>query len=392
MPDPSRSTAQDDTHAPRRTQVRSVVVFLLIVTLLPRLARAQTTQPLQPGTHDLFFAQRSALSAIEIQHARYGIPAGPEQVYDIAQERFSVTVPPSYDPEALDQWGILVWCNAGKAAQPPKDWAPVLDQKKLLALGAFNVGNDRAVAIRVGLAIDAAVNLRQRYPNLAAKRVYAAGVSGGAKVATMAVMGWPEVFDGAICCAGVNWYKDTPVPDMPGKLYPATFHRPPLPVFTDARDHLGFALTTGPNDGNYQPVKAIYETGFLPDGFKYARLFDVPALGHQPAPADTFAQAIDYLDGIPKAREKKFPTTTTATATTRTAEPIAKAPIPASPSSEPSGAARLLSLAKNYRANNMAEKARAKLEELLKNYPNTEEAKVARTMLRDLAAGQNPLP
>src|SRR5262249_47422291 len=152
----------------------------------------------------------------------------------------------------------------------------------------------------------------------------------------------------SICCAGVNWYKDTPVPDMPGNAWPATFNRPSLSTFTDARDHVGFALTSGPNDGNYLPVKTMYETGFLPEGFKYARFFDVPELGHQPARAETLEQAIVFLDGIPKKREKNPPATATTAPTTRiaaTTVPIAPiAPAAITTSSQPSGAARLLAL------------------------------------------------
>ena len=355
----------------------------LLILIGVEVAFGQTTQPLRKGTNEFTFQQRSPLSAIEIQHARYGIPATPDQAYDIARERFSITVPDAFDPETLDQWGVLVWCNAGKSAQPPGDWEASLATKKLIAIGPFNVGNDRAVGIRIGLVVDAAFNLLQRYPNLAPHRIYVSGVSGGAKVATMAAMAFPEVFDGAICCAGVNWYKDTPVPDQPGKFWQAAFRKPPLPTFAAARDHVGFVLTTGVNDGNYLPMKTMYEKGFLPEEFKYARFFDVPDLGHRTPPAATFEQAIDYLDSIPKTREKNLPAATPATQPTPR---LAATTLPGSAvPSKPTPAARLLALARNYRVNKMPDKAKAKLEQLLKDYPDTEEAKVARTMLRELA-------
>jgi hypothetical protein len=349
----------------------------------------QTTQPLHKGTSDIFFTQRSALSAIETQHARYGIPAAAEEAYDISKERFSVVVPDSYDPESME-WGVLVWCNAGKGAPPPKDWEPSLATKKLIAIGAYNVGNDRAVGIRVGLAIDAAVGIRQRYPNLAEHRIYVSGVSGGAKVASMAAMAYPDVFDGAICCAGVNWYKDTPLPNEPGKAWPATFRRPPPPTFNDAREHVGFVLISGSNDGNYLPVKTMYEKGFLGDDFKHATFFDVPELGHRTPPAQWFEQAIDYLDAIEKKREKKVASSAGARVAAATLPAAKPAPAPAAPpTSEPAavaapGAAQLLSLAKNYRAARRPDKAIAKLEQILKEYPDSEEAKVARTMLQQI--------
>jgi hypothetical protein len=362
-----------------------------ILLLSASLACAQSTQPLRKGTSDVVFTQASPLSTVKMQHARYGLEGSPEDEYDIAHERFSLVVPETYDPESLE-WGVLVWCNAGRSAGLPKDWEASLTKKKLIAIAAYNVGNDRGVAIRVGLALDAAYNLRQRYPNLNEHRVYVSGISGGAKVASMAAMGFPEIFDGAICCAGVNWYKDTPVPDQAGKAWPATFRRPPLPTFNNAKENVGFVLVTGVKDGNYLPMKTMYEHGFLPEEFKHATFFDVPDLGHQTPPGGWLEKAVDFLDEIPKTREKKLPSATTTTptgarlaaTTLPAAKPAAKPAVSAT--SDPAPEARLLSLAKNYRANNMVDKAKVKLQQLLKEYPNSEEAKVARTMLKELEA------
>jgi hypothetical protein len=368
---------------------RRLVVIVVLLFQAAATSDAQTTQAIRTGTSDIVFTQSSPLSTVKMQHARYGLEGSPEDEYDIAHERFSLVVPETYDPESLE-WGVLVWCNAGRNAALPKDWEMPLAKKKLIAIAAYNVGNDRGVAIRVGLSLDAAFNLRQRYPSLNEHRVYVSGISGGAKVASMAAMAFPEIFDGAICCAGVNWYKDTPVPDQPNKAWPATFRRPPLPMFNDAKENVGFVLVTGVKDPNYLPMKTMYEHGFLPEEFKHVTLFDVPDLGHQTPPGEWFEKAVDFLDAIPKKREKKLPSaTTTAPAGARLAATTLPADIlkPATASAaspEPSAAARLLALAKNYRVNKMPDKARAKLEQLLKEYPDSEEAKVARTMLEQL--------
>jgi hypothetical protein len=139
-------------------------------------------------------------------------------------------------------------------------------------------------------------------------------------------MAFPEVFDGAICCAGANWYKDMPVPDKPNTAWPRTFSKPPAKTFADARDHVGFILITGARDGNYTPMKTMFERGFQADGFKHASFYDVPGLGHQTPPGEWLEKAIDELDGLPKEREKKLPAAPAARSANRPASRPATRP------------------------------------------------------------------
>jgi hypothetical protein len=248
------------------------------------------------------FTERSVLSALDVQRMRYGLAGDGGNVYEIGAERFSVLVPDSYDGKA--GWGLLVWCSPGDGAEMPRGWGELLAKKKLIWVSARNAGNRRAVGVRVGLALDAVHNLRGRY-KLDEKRMYIGGVSGGAKVAEMAAMAYPDVFDGAICCVGVNWYKDVPVPSRPNTAWPATFRRPPNDVFTDARDNVGFILVTGDNDDNHEPIVTMYEKGFVADKFKHAILHDVPGMGHGAPAIELLEKAIDELEALPKGRVKK---------------------------------------------------------------------------------------
>jgi len=190
----------------------------------------------------------------------------------------------------------------------PKQLEELLAKKKLIGAGAYDVGNDRGVAVRIGLALDAVYNLRQRYA-LDDHRVYIAGVSGGGKVAEMAAIAFPEVFDGAICCAGANWYKDVAVPGKANAAWPATFRKPPAPQFVGAREHVGFVLIAGENDPNREPMKAMYDVGFTAEKFKHVTFYEVPGLGHGTPGREWFEKGIDELDAIPKERIKKAPAT-----------------------------------------------------------------------------------
>ena len=273
-------------------------------------APATATAPSETGEFDLSFNERSPLSTIVVQHARYGVERDKANGYDLAAERFRVYVPETFAADgAAGGWGVIVWCDAGRGAGLPRDLVELLATKKLVAVAAYNAGNDRGVGVRAGLALDAVHNLRQRYPALDSHRTYIGGTSGGAKVAEMTAMAFPEVFDGAICCAGANWYTDVPVPDKPNTAWRQSFRKPPPRTFADARDHVGFVLITGPRDGNYTPMRTMFERGFQADGFKHASFYEVPGLGHQTPPAEWFDRAIAELDALPKDRVKKLPAT-----------------------------------------------------------------------------------
>src|SRR5262245_46055702 len=113
------------------------------------------------GEFDSSFDQRSPLSALDVQRARYGLASAPGNVYDISAEQFSVFVPNGYD--GSPGWGLLVWSHPGNGGGAPREWADLLAKKKLIWIAARGAGNRRAVGVRVGLAIDAVHNLRQRY-------------------------------------------------------------------------------------------------------------------------------------------------------------------------------------------------------------------------------------
>ena len=281
-----------------------LLAMFAIVSPLPAQTRPATSRA---GTSDIAFDQRSPLSVLNMQVARYGVDRAKAEIYETANEKFLLVVPTEYQNGAAG-WGLMVWCNAGKGGRMPGQVESLLAKKKLIGIGAYDAGNDRGVAVRIGLMLDAVWNLKQRYA-LDEHRIYCGGVSGGSKCAEMAAMAFPDVFDGAICCAGANWYKDVAVPNERRKFWPQTFRKPPPPQFIDAREHVGFVFTSGANDPNYAPVKATIEQGFTPEKFRHVEFYDVPGLGHRPPEGEWFEKAIDYFDGLPKDRVKKQPAT-----------------------------------------------------------------------------------
>ena len=62
---------------------------------------------------------------------------------------------------------------------------------------------------------------------------------------------------------------------------------------TDCR----YVLVTGVKDFNLKNTSAVYENGFLKEGFKSVELMNIPGQGHQPPKAEWLKKAIEFLDG-----------------------------------------------------------------------------------------------
>ena len=150
--------------------------------------------------------------------------------YELPNESFEVRVPNTYTP-ADPGWGLVVWVSPMNSGAPPRrDWSDILDSHKLIWIGADGSGNERAAWCRIGLAIDAAYNLQQRY-RIDPTRIYVAGMSGGSKIAGLLGLAYPDVFAGGIYCCGVSFYKDIDAPAPPGEHLAPNQHRvyPRLP-------------------------------------------------------------------------------------------------------------------------------------------------------------------
>jgi hypothetical protein len=53
---------------------------------------------------------------------------------------------------------------------------------------------------------------------------------------------------------------------------------------------------TGEKDFNLANTKAVYEHGFKKEGFKFAKLLEVPGMSHSPCPAEWLDKGLDFLD------------------------------------------------------------------------------------------------
>ena len=101
--------------------------------------------------------------------------------FDPNVERFFVHVPEEYSGETT--YGLIVFSDADSdSRQLPEGWQAVLDQRKLLYIAPQSAGNDQYSNRRLGLAVLGALEMMKHY-RIDPNRVYAAGFSGGARMA-----------------------------------------------------------------------------------------------------------------------------------------------------------------------------------------------------------------
>ena len=138
------------------------------------------------------------------------------QAVDLAAERFLLYVPSERPARG---YGLLVFVPPWDDARLPQGWGSVLDRSGVIYISAARSGNKESVlGRREPLALLAAENAIRQYP-VDPDRVYIAGFSGGSHVALRLVLGYPDLFRGAILNAGSDPIGSADVPLPPKDLF-----------------------------------------------------------------------------------------------------------------------------------------------------------------------------
>lgn len=261
---------------------------------------AQAAPATQPATRPIArgeivhisFTEPSPLSGPQQQRQRYGLQINDEQRYKLADESFELYVPQRGESSPF---GVIVWISSSDRGAPPRNWTALLEKHHLIFIGANKSGNDRPLGVRVGLALDAMQNLKSQLP-IDEKRIYASGISGGAKIASLLAVAYPDVFSGCFPLCGVLYFRNIPVSNKPGSLWPASFNRPPVKLYERAQKQNRFVLITGEKDFNRDPIKDIYDQGFTKDHFAHVEYLEVPGMSHGIPETSFIEQALDSLD------------------------------------------------------------------------------------------------
>ncbi len=259
----------------------------------------------QTGSYHITFADRSPQSAITFQAGRFGWNMAQlrasefEKDYDLKSESFEVHVPDSYKPS--DNWGLFVWVSAGGGGNLHQAWRDILEKHKLIWIGPNKVGNERAIWCRMGLAIDAAHNMKKRY-DINPDRIFISGASGGGRISSMLGVCYPDIFKGGIYMIGCNFYKEMTAPNTGGKVWHRGYTPPPATILMQAKKTVSHVLLTGEKDPNREQTK-IYADEFKKDGFQYVTFIDVPGMGHQPPDPQWFEKALNAIEEKPAPKK-----------------------------------------------------------------------------------------
>lgn len=201
------------------------------------------------------------------------------QSVDLAAERFLLYVPRKRPGE---RYGLLVFVPPWEDARLPQGWGSVLDQFGLIYVSAARSGNTQSVlGRREPLALLAAENIMRQFP-VDPERVYIAGFSGGARVALRLVLGYPDLFRGAIVNAGSDPIGSADMPLPPADLFLA-FQQAHLVYVTGARDD---AHVTD----DLMSVRSMHHWCMF-----NVESFLEPGVGHEVAAASALRRSLDDL-------------------------------------------------------------------------------------------------
>ena len=178
--------------------MKSILIFGLLGLLFAALSGAAEQAALKTGLQAL----PGALPAGGVKDPAI------DWNFNLAREKFYIFVPKNYSAD--QPFGVLVFMDASeeRSAVPP-GWAKILEEKKLIFVAPQQAGNSQPVSRRLGLAVLAAAKTLE-LAKLDTNRVYAAGLSGGARVASSAAFLRPALFSGAIAVCGVNFPRQVP--------------------------------------------------------------------------------------------------------------------------------------------------------------------------------------
>ena len=221
--------------------------------------------------------------------ARGGTPLFPEPLSrDLAGELFHARRPVGH---RLDRpAGLLVWISPAENGEIPGALFQIADTLGLICISPAGAGNERLAVDRFQLALDAVSTASSRWW-IDRTRVYAAGMSGGGRIASMLWSCFPDVFTGGVGVVGMNSHQKVGVGD--GRYWPKTHKRPAGDLGRLIAGHR-FAAVTGPRDFNFHEIKG--RARLLRREGLDVRVFDFENHLHAMSTPDQFGEALTWAD------------------------------------------------------------------------------------------------
>ncbi|MBI4028157.1 MAG: prolyl oligopeptidase family serine peptidase [Verrucomicrobia bacterium] len=214
--------------------------------------------------------------------------------FDAGKEKFLIYVPKTY--RADQPCGIFGWIHPEDNLEAPKNFEPLFDEFRLIALTAEGCGNTQWPEKRVGLLVSAALEIAKTL-TVDPKRRILSGLSGGGRSAALGGFVHPEFWSGVISWCGGNYYEDYPAAGQPDMVRYGINHYSPDAVtpshVSAARKNVRFVLLTGPQDFNLDESRDV-EAAMKNDGLRVL-LIEEPGLGHAIGSERSMRKALDFV-------------------------------------------------------------------------------------------------
>jgi len=224
-----------------------------------------------------------------------------------AAESFELYVPKTYTTNQT--CGVLVWISPTEDAKIPRQFEPLFDEFRLLAITAARSGNKADPGRREGLAMCAALQLAKTFV-IDRKRLVVSGLSGGGRFSALACFVHPDFWRGAISwCGGFFYGNYDALEKGPGWNRNGINHYFPDLVTPElaaaARANCRFALITGPKDINLDDSRDI-DAALAKEKFQHL-LIEEPGLGHAVGSNKSMRQALEFVLGAPVSYRSRSP-------------------------------------------------------------------------------------
>lgn len=193
--------------------------------------------------------------------------------FDSTKQRYQLFVPKSYAKNKT--WPLVLFISPSDQPAGWKAWQKVCENEGVLFASPYAAGNNVPGGQRIRIILDVLDDVRRNH-RTDPDQTYLAGFSGGGRMACAVGFALPEYFGGIIPVCGTN--------PPPGQAY--LRHR--------VEERLALAFITGETDFNRKENEAYMAPWLEELGIK-SKLWIVPKMGHEIAPAATFAEAYSWL-------------------------------------------------------------------------------------------------
>ncbi len=197
-------------------------------------------------------------------------------------ETMLIYCPSDYQGDSTPM-GVYINISPGDAPIGLREgYGPVMDKLKLVYASPSGTSNARSDVRRMALTLDTLATLRAEY-QVDESRIFVGGLSGGGAMSSWMAVYFPE-FRGAI-----NQVRTERIPSE--TCFPTVESDD---VRSIARRKQAYAFVTGSKDMNYQGIVASIPSWEEQDFV--VKLFDVPGMGHENAPAEALEAALRWAE------------------------------------------------------------------------------------------------